>query len=106
MWVLKADNLAGELLLAIAAGRSQLHNSRRSDCETMRQWVKSNRLYNQAYYQSLMLWYIMKHYPLAMTPDFKSSVPLPELKALSTDDERQKYIENTASTAMVSFLLH
>jgi hypothetical protein len=104
VWVLKADNTAGVLLLPVARGLGNLHGRRGNSCSTMRQSIKRDTSYNQAYFQSLTLWYIMKHCRLALTPEFKSSVLLPQLKALSSAQEKKKYVEDRAPTAKSDIL--
>ena len=107
VWVLKADNKAdnntGELLLPIAEGHSEINNTRRSSCTSMRGTIKRDKTYNQAYFQSLTVWYVMKHCKSAITTQFKSEVLLPELKKLVQDNERSKY-EDGVSTAKSDIL--
>lgn len=102
MWVLKAANQKGLLLLPIAKGYNEQHISTDEDrrgCHEMRDFIKPDMTYNQAYYQSLAVWYVMEHCDAALDLDFKTIVLLPELKFLSEQaTERARYTEDRIST--------
>ena len=108
VWVLKADNTTGRLLLPIAKGHNELNtirnNIRRSSYESMRDTIKRDKSYNQAYFQSLTVWYVMKHCERAITTHFKSKVLLPELEKLVEDDDEKRKYEDRVSTAKSDIL--
>lgn len=105
VWVLKANNTSGQLLLPIAKGHAELQSERRSNCRITRPLVKRDTSYNQAYFQSLTVWYVMKHCKEAITPNFKSNILLPELEKLAKEDnEKRKYSEDRVSTAKSDIL--
>lgn len=100
IWVLKANNETGILLLPIANGynRHHEHLKRSRPCWSLRSSIRRDNSYNQAYFQSLAVWYVMLHCPDAITPTFMSSILLPELERLNNKDERDKYSGDRVST--------
>jgi hypothetical protein len=99
IWVLKANNQTGQWLLAIEHGHIDQQNKHRTACLAARQSIKPDTSYNQAYFQSLTVWYVMKHCEDAITVEFESKVLLPELERLARfEDERKKYSEDRVST--------
>lgn len=78
-WLINTDMKPRRLLLALRSDEDPADfetqpSTRLERCEQNRVRMHVDQSYNQACYATLAVWYVMKHCPLAVAGDFKSSV--------------------------------
>lgn len=92
IWILKESLDVNKFLLPLAARNYELlkKSPRGGACFVNREFIIVDRSRNHTCFATMAVWYVMKHCPEAITPDFKTRILLSELKHIFTAGDRQE----------------
>jgi hypothetical protein len=110
IWLIEANVESGKIILPVDANKQQhsmangVPSERLKHCLSRRGLMKIDNSYDQACFVTLAVWFVMKHCPEAVTPEFKGQFVLPALKKLYTSGDTQDSRGDNDSTTKNSVL--